>query len=145
MQAVLEDEMSEQKDILKQMWEMQRELNRYTFANNGFDYNYDDIPKDKKLAEQWVKNYTLAIWQECAELFDSTNWKWWRTKVDLFDEQNVKVELIDILHFWMSACQVLGLEPEDILRMYKQKNEVNFRRQESGYITKDENDSRHIS
>ncbi len=133
-----------ESDILKEMWGMQAQLNRYTLKNNGFEYSYDDIPKDRELMERWVKNYTLAMRQECSELYDSTNWKWWRTKVDLFDEQNVKVELIDILHFWMSACQVMGLKPEDVLRMYKQKNEVNFQRQERGYIEKDENDSRHI-
>jgi len=131
-------------DILKEMWEMQASLNRYTLKNNGFEYSYDDIPKNRKLMEQWVKNYTLAMRQECSELYDSTNWKWWRTKVDLFDEQNVKVELIDILHFWMSACQVMGLSAEDVLRMYKQKNDVNFKRQDSGYIEKDDDDSRHI-
>ena len=136
--------MSNPDDMLKEMWDMQRALNNYTLKNNGFTHTFDEIPTDKKLQEEWVKNYTLAMRQECSELFDSTNWKWWRTKVDLFDEQNVKVELIDILHFWMSACMVMGLEPEDVLRMYKQKNEVNYNRQKSGYIKKDENDSRHI-
>ncbi|MCD4655913.1 MAG: dUTPase [Planctomycetes bacterium] len=136
--------MSNPDDMLNEMWEMQRALNNYTLKSNGFTHTFDEIPADKKLQEEWVKNYTLAMRQECSELFDSTNWKWWRTKVDLFDEQNVKVELIDILHFWMSACMVMGLEPEDVLRMYKQKNEVNYNRQKSGYIKKDENDSRHI-
>ena len=137
--------MADNDDILKEIWEMQRALNNYTLKSNGFSYSFDEVSKDKKLQEEWVKNYTLAMRQECAELMDSTNWKWWRTKVDLLDEQNVKVELIDILHFWMSACMVMGLEPEDVLRMYKQKNEVNYQRQKSGYIVKDENDSRHIS
>ena len=137
--------MADNDDILKEVWEMQRALNNFTLKSNGFPYSFDEVSKDKKLQEEWVKNYTLAMRQECAELMDSTNWKWWRTKVDLLDEQNVKVELIDILHFWMSACMVMGLEPEDVLRMYKQKNEVNYNRQKSGYIVKDEDDSRHIS
>ena len=87
--------MTNNDDVLKEMWEMQRALNNYTLKSNGFPYSFDDVSKDKKLQEEWVKNYTLAMRQECAELFDSTNWKWWRTKVDLLDEQNVKVELID--------------------------------------------------
>ena len=81
------DNENPQDDILKEMWEMQAQLNKYTLQNNGFEYSYFDIPNDKKLMEQWVKNYTLAMRQECSELYDSTNWKWWRTKVDLFDEQ----------------------------------------------------------
>jgi len=133
----------ETQDILKKMWEMQRQLNAHTLAKNG-QTDYDSIPRDRALQEEWVKNYTLAMRQECAELMDSTNWKWWRTKVDLFDPQNVKVELVDILHFWMSACQVMGMSPEDVVRMYVEKNKVNFERQKDGYVTKDEDDCRHI-
>ena len=136
--------MTNPDDMLKEMWDMQRALNNYTLKSNGFTHSFDEITADTKLQQEWVQKYTLAMRQECAELMDSTNCKWWRTKVDLFDEQNVRVELIDILHFWMSACMVMGIEPEDVLRMYKQKNEVNYNRQKSGYITKDENDSRHL-
>lgn len=105
------------------------------------DPNADNLDTVNK----WVRNYTLAMRQECGELMDSTNWKWWRTKVDKFDLQNVWVELIDILHFWMSACMVAGLTPADVFKMYMQKNDVNFGRQESGYIEKDENDSKHLA
>ena len=51
---------------------------------------------------------------------------------------------MDVLHFWMSACQVMGMSPEDVLRIYMEKNKVNFERQQSGYIKKDEDDCRHI-
>ena len=130
-------------DILTRMWEMQRSLNAYTLKQNG-QPPYEEVCSDRKLREKWVQNYVLAMRQECAELMDSTNWKWWRTKADLFDPQNVKVELVDILHFWMSACQVMGMTPEDVLRIYEQKNLVNFQRQDAGYMKKDEDDCRHI-
>ena len=55
--------------------------------------------------------------------------------------QNIKVELVDILHFWVSACQVMGLSAEDVFRMYAQKNAINAKRQDTGYITKDESDN----
>lgn len=129
---------------------MQAELNDKTFAKNaitdgdGAPLTMARIAADRALREEWVQKYNLAMRQECAELVDSTNWKWWRSKVDLFDEQNVKVELVDILHFWISACQVMGMSADDVVRMYLQKNEVNHQRQDKGYVTKDENDSRHI-
>jgi len=104
----------------------------------GHDPRRDNVNK-------WVQQYTLAMRQECAELMDSTNWKWWRSKVDKFDLQNIWVELVDILHFWMSACMVAGLTPRDVFKMYREKNKVNFERQESGYLVKDENDSRHLA
>ncbi len=131
------------KDMLTEIFDMQRDLNRYTLAQND-QGDYDAIPADRELQNQWVRNYALAMTQEISELVDSTNWKWWRTKVDLFDEQNLRVELVDILHFWVSACQVMGLDAEDVHRMYMQKNAINRKRQDEGYLEKDESDNRSI-
>lgn len=130
-------------DKLDKIFEMQRTLNRYTFEQNDL-VGFDEVPKERELQNEWLRNYALAMTQEISELVDSTNWKWWRTKVDLFDEQNLKVELVDILHFWVSACQVMGLSAEDVFRMYSQKNAINAERQASGYIKKDEGDNRTI-
>ena len=130
-------------DKLEQIFDKQRELNRFTFEQNELT-SFDEIPGLRDLQNQWIRNYALAMSQEIAELVDSTNWKWWRTKVDLFDDQNLKVELVDILHFWVSACQVMGLSADDIFRMYMQKNAINAKRQEAGYVTKDESDNRSI-
>ncbi len=127
-------------DQLEHIFEQQHKLNRYTFEQNDL-VDFDKIPQDRKLQNTWLRNYALAMTQEISELVDSTNWKWWRTKVDLFDEQNLKVELVDILHFWVSACQVLGLSADDVYRMYTQKNAINAQRQERGYVTKDESDN----
>ncbi len=130
-------------DKLDEIFAKQRELNRYTFEQNEL-VGFDEIPRDRRLQNLWLRNYALAMTQEIAEMIDSTNWKWWRTKVDLFDEQNLRVELVDILHFWVSACQVMGLSAEDVFRMYMQKNAINAKRQESGYVTKTEADNRTI-
>jgi len=129
--------------MLEEIFAKQHELNRYTFQQNRL-VGFDEIPRSRELQNTWLRNYALAMTQEVAELVDSTNWKWWRTKVDLFDEQNLKVELVDILHFWVSACQVMGLSAEDVHRMYMQKNAINAQRQERGYLAKDETDNRTI-
>jgi dimeric dUTPase (all-alpha-NTP-PPase superfamily) len=41
-------------------------------------------------------------------------------------------------------AQVLGMSADDVFAAYVKKNEVNFKRQESGYTVKDENDNKHI-
>jgi len=130
-------------DMLAEIFARQGELNRFTFERNQL-VDFERIPHDRRLQNEWLRNYALAMTQEIAELVDSTNWKWWRTKVDLFDEQNLKVELVDILHFWISACQVMGLSAEDVHRMYMQKNAINARRQESGYLEKGDAENRTI-
>ena len=96
--------------------------------------------KDKA---QWILNYTRAMQQELAELVDSVPWKWW-AKYQEFDEQNAKVEVIDLFHFLISLAQVLGMSAEDVYDIYTKKNKVNHNRQDSGYAEKDTEDSRHI-
>ena len=101
----------------------------------------------ENLSEQektkWVLNYTRAMQQEIAELVDSVPWKWW-AKYQEFDEQNAKVEIVDLFHFLISLAQVMGMTPDDVYNAYVKKNQVNHNRQESGYKDKDEFDSRHI-
>ena len=78
-----------------------------------------------------------------AELTDSVPWKWW-AKYQKFDEQNARVEVVDMLHFLISMAQVLGMSADDLFQAYLKKNEVNFKRQDSGYTQKDATDSAHI-
>ena len=44
----------------------------------------------------------------------------------------------------VSLAQVLGMSADDIFAAYVKKNAVNFKRQDSGYMTKDHDDSKHI-
>ena len=117
------------EDKFEALFDMQKKLNKRI----GVDT--DNMTKEEK--QKWILNYCRAINQEVAELIDSVPWKWW-AKYQNFDEQNTKVEIIDIFHFLISAAQVMGLTADDVHRIYMQKNKVNFERQESGYTEKTE-------
>ena len=41
-----------------------------------------------------------AIWTECAEMLDHYGWKWWKHQQPDLDQ--VRLELVDIMHFAMS-------------------------------------------
>ena len=99
-------------------------------------------PTDEEKAK-WILNYTRAMQQETAELIDSVPWKWW-AKYQKFDEQNAKVEVVDLFHFLVSLAQTLGMTADDVYQAYLKKNAVNHQRQDSGYVKKDEADSKHI-
>ena len=99
-------------------------------------------PSDEDKAK-WILNYTRAMQQEIAELVDSVPWKWW-AKYQKFDEQNARVEVVDLFHFLVSLAQTLGMSAEDVYQAYVKKNQVNLQRQDTGYAIKDEADSRHI-
>ena len=81
--------------------------------------------------------------QELAELIDSFPWKWW-AKYQKIDEQNARVEIVDLFHFLVSMAQTMGMTAQDIYDGYVKKNEVNHKRQDSGYVVKDHADSKHI-
>ena len=125
----------EQLDQLREMFKMQKALN----ARIGV--NTDSMSDEEKV--KWVLNYCRAMSQEIAELTDSVPWKWW-AKYQKFEEQNARVEVVDLFHFLISAAPVLGMSADDVYNAYLKKNAVNFQRQDTGYTVKDENDSKHI-
>ena len=122
-------------DKLDTIFEMQDTL------NHRIGVVTENLSEEEKT--KWVLIYTRAMQQEIAELIDSVPWKWW-AKYQEFDEQNAKVEIIDLFHFLISLAQVMGMTPDDVYNAYVKKNQVNHNRQESGYKDKDESDSRHI-
>jgi dimeric dUTPase (all-alpha-NTP-PPase superfamily) len=125
----------EKPDQLRELFRMQKSLNeRIGVKTDGMN----DEEKTK-----WILNYCRAMSQEMAELTDSVPWKWW-AKYQKFDEQNARVEVVDLFHFLISMAQVLGMSADDVFAAYVKKNEVNFKRQDSGYAVKDEHDSKHI-
>ena len=122
-------------DKLEEIFRLQEVLNRRI--------GVDTAHMTEEQRQQWVLNYCRAMTQEIAELTDSVPWKWW-AKYQKFDEQNARVEVVDLFHFLISMAQVLGMSADDVFAAYVKKNEVNFKRQDSGYTAKDHDDSKHI-
>ena len=149
----------ENSDMLKKVFEMQTELNDYVFNKNSLkDSNGDilnmaaifaatsnDELKVNDLPNTWLSKYSKAMSEELNELDEELLWKWWSK--DAIDMQNIRVELIDILHFLVSAMICAGLTPEKVFDIYRQKHAVNLNRQDSGYSksTKTESDNKGIA
>ncbi|MDD4888501.1 MAG: hypothetical protein PHU85_01095 [Phycisphaerae bacterium] len=128
------------------IWRLQSELN----ARAGIDTRQlgrefrqaQQTGDEKRLAElrlkvgRWMKNYLDALSAECHELQDTLHWKHWYREAkegrqyELHDPQNAAVEVVDMLFFWVSLCQLLGLEVDDVLRLYAKKLNINHRRQD---------------
>jgi dimeric dUTPase (all-alpha-NTP-PPase superfamily) len=122
-------------DQFRELFRMQKAL------NERIGVRTDGMSEEEKT--KWTLNYCRAMTQEIAELTDSVPWKWW-AKYQKFDAQNARVEVVDLFHFLISLAQVLGMSADDVFQAYMRKNKVNFERQEAGYATKDEHDSKHI-
>jgi dimeric dUTPase (all-alpha-NTP-PPase superfamily) len=122
-------------DRLAEIFALQKSLN----ARIGVDT--DKIQGRPEEQVTWLLNYARAIQQEAAELTDSVPWKWW-AKYQKADLQNARVEVVDLMHFVVSAAQVLGMDAAEFHRLYTAKHAVNQARQDTGYAKKDEKDNR---
>ena len=78
--------------------------------------------------EAWIQKQTLAMISELSELLDEVNFKWWKNEKPLNDD-NIKEEIVDILHFFVSMCLDAGMDAEELHRRYLAKNQENFDRQ----------------
>lgn len=134
--------------MLHELFERQAELNRRI----GFDPAELRANFDPLKAGEWLNNYLAAMSNELEELRDSTYWKHWCAEARqgkrfmIHDLQNARVEVIDMLFFWISLAQCVGLNAEDVVDLYQQKLKVNHQRQENGYSMtgKDESDNKAI-
>ncbi|HEY5702675.1 MAG TPA: dUTPase [Gammaproteobacteria bacterium] len=144
--------------MLSQIFEMQTELNNYVFSSNKLSNNsgntlsmadiFEAVNNNQlmvnDLPNRWLANYSKAMQEELNELDDDLLWKWWSK--DRIDIQNIRVELIDILHFLVSAMICAGLTADKVFDVYQQKHSINLDRQDSGYSkdSKTEDDNRTI-
>lgn len=135
--------------MLDELFRHQAELNKRI----GFDPEAMRRAFDPRTAGEWLNNYIIAASNELEELRDCTYWKHWcreakeGRRFELFDLQNARVEVIDLLFFWISMAQCLGLDAEDVVNLYRQKLGVNHARQDNGYsmTQKTEDDNKGIT
>ncbi len=134
--------------MLDELFKQQAELNKRT----GFDPDALRANFDPQVAGQWLNNYLAAMSNELEELRDCTFWKHWckeakeGRRFELHDLQNARVEVIDMLFFWMSLAQCVGLNADDVVHLYNQKLKVNHKRQDTDYsmANKTEDDNKDI-
>lgn len=69
---------------------------------------------NQKVHPEWIEQqfeWYRAIWIECGELIEHYGYKWWKKQTADMDQ--VKLEVIDIWHFGMSALFQPGQSLED--------------------------------
>ena len=138
-----------QDDRLKQLFKKQAELNKRV----GFDADALKATFDPKYAGEWLNNYLAAMSNELEELRDCTFWKHWcqeakdGKRFEIHDLQNARVEIIDMLFFWISLAQCAGMDADDVWDIYQQKLGVNHARQDNNYdmANKTEDDNKTIN
>ncbi len=134
--------------MLKDMFERQGQLNQRI----GYDTKSLRERFDPLTAGQWLNDYLIAAGNELEELRDCTFWKHWCSEAQqgqrfaIHNLQNARVEVIDLLFFWISMAQCVGLNADDVYELYLKKLNVNHARQDGEYSmkTKTEADNKNI-
>lgn len=135
--------------MFRELFEKQAQLNKRT----GFDAKALRENFDPQTAGVWLNNYIAAMSNELEELRDCTYWKHWckeakdGKRFELHDLQNARVEVIDMLFFWISLAQCVGLNADEAFNLYLQKLDVNHARQDGQYsmTAKTEDDNKNIT
>jgi dimeric dUTPase (all-alpha-NTP-PPase superfamily) len=147
-------------DKLEELFRLQETLNNYVFSKqdlrdkNGKVLTMETLRAQVQSGEplgsntevnQWLRKYLEALNDESRELGEELLWKWWSK--DKLDMQNIRIEIVDQLHFWLSLAMTAGMNAEKVFDIYMQKNKVNIERQNASYSkeNKTESDNRNIN
>ena len=118
MKKLIEEHELDGMDKLDVIFHMQRKFDEDVAKNRGIEWT----------SGEWIQKQTLAMISELAELLAEVNFKWWKNPRPV-NPDNVREELVDILHFFVGMCNRSGMGSEELFSRYIKKNEENFKRQ----------------
>ena len=134
-------------DKLDFIFNLQKKLQEETYGKDFSEMTLIEIK------EYWLTN-KLAEDDETLEMFKALGgekdgignavWKTWKNDhrlarlltikdLSIDDLELLYFEFIDKLHFVLNYAVSIGMTPELILKLYKEKNKVNIDRQEQNY------------
>ena len=145
--------------ILHRMFDWQRRFGDHCFEKNHITDNEGNVLTFNKIYEEyqqgkfgpndlpnvWLKKFHECMAKELEEVEELLPWKHWskesiaeKAYPDKSPEERLnmlKIELVDVWHFLMSAMMCVGMGPKELHDLYIAKNKVNFDRQQKGYNT----------
>lgn len=121
---ILENNINLVQDKLDRIYNEQKILSDRIRKNNN---KFPTKLKDR------IFMITYAIQNECTEIQNLLNWKWWRKQENIIDVEELRKEWTDITHFFIEGAIELGMTPKDILEYYLSKNNINHERIENKY------------
>ncbi|MDR1760274.1 MAG: dUTPase [Fibrobacter sp.] len=151
--------MAADKDMLEELFRLQTSLNDYIFNKKGLQ-DKDGRPLTMSRLMQsaaenelgpnsdtnvWLSKFLQALNDESREVSEELLWKWWSK--DTLNMENIREEIVDQLHFWISLALASGMNAKDVFECYLRKNKVNIERQNQDYSksAKHETDHNQVS
>ena len=121
--------------MLEKMFHLQRLFNN----SIGHKVNFDN----KEETVKWIERWCCYMHQEIAEFLDWFPYKHWSKRSgnkelspeELWSKKHLKeakLELVDTFCFFISACEEIDMDAEELFKLYKEKMDTNYKRQEGG-------------
>lgn len=88
--------------------------------------------KDARDRNEKLKDMMFCMEDELHEAMHEFAWRSWTTSSEM-NEHRVKEELRDAFQFFVNCMLVLGMAPEELMFMVKNKQEINWHRIKSNY------------
>ena len=101
------------------------ELGEILEMQRWIDDNVYGVRKEMVTKEDLL-GLTKAMIHEVVELEDELDWSWFKKKS--VDVEKVKEEWIDVFIFVMSFADKLGMDENEVYRMFLEKTRVNIKR-----------------
>lgn len=127
------------KEIVQRQLELQKRLNKKDTKLFG---KFNTENNSKKNIDNLLYNI-MCLKQELSEIVDYLPFKKWKhySKDEFINTENggklnlweIKLEAIDCLHFLINIFLILGMNSDNILKLYIFKNNVNHKRQDNNY------------
>ena len=105
-------------DKLDKIFEMQKLLDDDIAARRHLEFSTGG----------WMQKEVPCMLSELRQVVDEDNFKWWKNKKPI-DDNALRGELVDILHFFVSMCIRSGMSADELFERYVEKNKENFDRQ----------------
>ncbi|GAF69461.1 unnamed protein product [marine sediment metagenome] len=117
--------LSKKMDMFKIMVTLQDELNgKFSLSSREIS----EMELDERLI--WIRKYMEAAVIEVGEVIMAAKGRWWKIDKDYKGMENVREEIIDLLHFVLAAGLASGMTAEDIFERYCDKNQRNHTRKD---------------
>ena len=114
--------------------EMFKHIKKY---HEALGYNFENVHFDIRMNA--IRNISLALNQEVAELVNSFPWKPWRKIEDqTYDIKNAVEEIVDIFFFLGEIIEAAYINPEFLEETFHRKLTENYDRIKREYNNKPE-------
>lgn len=108
--------------MLKEMLEFQLSLQEKFYPG----FNPVTMTNEEKI--EMSKHYVLCAHEELTEIMSEMKHKNWHTYDKVYNEDNIRTEIVDNLKYILNMALLWGMNSENIKKVFDEKSVINLER-----------------